>query len=75
MVVVASAGVGKSRLARAALAQGERDSALAAWVQATRSAASAPLGAFAAVIRSEVGSDDLFELLRGSVGLAKAKQR
>ncbi len=66
VVVVASAGVGKSRLARAALAQAERDSALAVWVQATRSAASVPLGAFAGAIRSEVGSDNLFELLRGS---------
>jgi hypothetical protein len=73
VVVVANAGVGKSRLARAALAQAGRDSALAAWVQATRIAASVPLGAFAGVIRSEVGSDDLFELLRGSVGLAKQR--
>lgn len=41
------AGVGKSRLAREVLAQAERDGAIAGWVQATRSAASVPLGAFA----------------------------
>ena len=35
-------------------------------MQATRSAASVPLGAFAGVIPEEVGSDDLFELLRRS---------
>ena len=37
------------------------------WVQATRSAATVPLGAFAGVVGAEVGSDNLFELLRGSV--------
>jgi DNA-binding CsgD family transcriptional regulator len=66
VVVLAPAGVGKSRLAREALAQAERDGALTVWVQATRSAASVPLGAFAGVLPAEVRSDDLFELLRGS---------
>ena len=66
VVVLSPAGVGKSRLAREALAEAERDGALTAWVQATRSAASVPLGAFAGMIRSEVGSDNLFELLRES---------
>ncbi len=73
-VVIASAGVGKSALARAALAQAEREGALALWVQATRSAATVPMGAFAGVIPSEVRSDDVLDLLRGSavalVGLA-----
>jgi hypothetical protein len=66
VVILAGAGVGKSRLARTALAQAEHDGAMTAWVQATRSAASVPLGAFAGVIPHEVRSDDLFELLRGS---------
>ncbi|MGO9753108.1 MAG: AAA family ATPase [Solirubrobacteraceae bacterium] len=47
VVVEARAGVGKSRLARAALAQAEQRGAVTLWVQATRSAASVPLGAFA----------------------------
>ncbi len=50
VMVLAPAGVGKSRLAREALAQAERDGALTVWVQATRSAASVPLGAFAGVL-------------------------
>lgn len=67
VVVRAPAGVGKSRLARAALAQAEAERARTAWVQATSAAASVPLGAFAGVIPSEVRSDDRFELLRRSV--------
>jgi DNA-binding NarL/FixJ family response regulator len=62
--VQAEAGVGKSRLAREALARAERDGAHTAWAQATRSAASMPLGAFAGVIPADVYSDDRFELLR-----------
>ena len=64
VVVLAEAGVGKSRLAREALARAERDGARTAWVQATRSAASVPFGAFAGVIPLDVCSDDRFELLR-----------
>jgi DNA-binding CsgD family transcriptional regulator len=67
VVVRAPAGVGKSRLARAALAQAELDGARIAWVQATRAAASVPLGPFAGVIAPEVRSDDPFELFRRSV--------
>ncbi|HEY4829081.1 MAG TPA: LuxR C-terminal-related transcriptional regulator [Solirubrobacteraceae bacterium] len=63
VVVQAEAGVGKSRLAREALAHAERDGAYTAWAQATRSAASVPLGAFAGVIPVDVCSDDRFELL------------
>jgi len=63
-VLQGDAGVGKSRLAREALARADRDGAHTAWAQATRSAASVPLGAFAAVIPVEVRSDDRFELLR-----------
>lgn len=67
VVLLAQAGVGKSRLAREALAQAGREGSATVWVQATRSAATVPLGAFAGVVDAEVGSDSLFELLRGSV--------
>ena len=75
----APAGIGKSHLAREALAQAERDGALALWVQATHSAASVPLGAFAPVIPAEVRSEDRFELLRATMqalsGLAAKEGR
>lgn len=67
MVIRAPAGAGKSRLARAALAQAELDGARIAWVQATRAAASVPLGPFAGLIAPDVRSDDPFELFRRSV--------
>jgi DNA-binding CsgD family transcriptional regulator len=64
VVIDAPAGIGKSRLARAAVAQAEDDGAAIVWVQATRSAASIPLGAFAAVLGPESRADDPLELLR-----------
>jgi DNA-binding CsgD family transcriptional regulator len=67
IVLLAQAGVGKSRLAREALAQAGRDGSATVWVQATRSAATVPLGAFAGVVGADVGSENLFELLRGGV--------
>jgi DNA-binding CsgD family transcriptional regulator len=66
VVVYAPAGVGKSRVAREVLIQAEREGAATAWVQATRSAAAMPLGAFAGLIPPEVRSEDLFVLLRRS---------
>jgi DNA-binding CsgD family transcriptional regulator len=64
VVIDAPAGVGKSRLARAAIAQAERGGAATVWVQATRSAASIPLGAFAAVLGPAARADDPLELMR-----------
>ena len=64
VVVVADAGVGKSRLAREAQAAAERDGAFVDWVQATRSAASVPLAAVAELVPDEVRSDDTVALLR-----------
>ena len=66
VVVVAEAGMGKSRLAREAYAQAEAAGAPVAWVQATRSAAAIPLGAFAELIPDDVRSDDTLELIRRS---------
>lgn len=67
VVLSGPAGVGKSRLARQALEAAEQDGALVRWVLATRSAAAVPLGAFAGILGTEVGSDDPLELLRSSV--------
>ncbi|MBV9167813.1 MAG: AAA family ATPase [Solirubrobacterales bacterium] len=64
VLIQGSAGVGKSRLAREALARAERHHALTGWVQATRSAAGVALGAFAAVLPPEVRSDDPFQLIQ-----------
>jgi DNA-binding NarL/FixJ family response regulator len=64
VVVTAQAGVGKSRLAREAQATAEREGALTEWVQATRSAATVPLAAFADLVPDEVRSDDTVALLR-----------
>src|SRR3984885_12498429 len=64
IVVIAQAGMGKSRLAREAQASAQRDGALIEWVQATRSAATVPLAAFADLVPDEVRSEDTVALLR-----------
>ena len=64
MVVVASAGVGKSRLAREACAAADADGALSVWSQATASSAVIPLGAVAGLIPEDVSSGDPLELMR-----------
>ena len=66
VVLSGPAGVGKSRVARAAVEAAERDGARPAWAQATRSAATVPLGAFADLIPDDVRSDEPLELLRRS---------
>jgi DNA-binding CsgD family transcriptional regulator len=64
VVVVAAAGIGKSRLAREAQAAADRDGAFVGWIQATRSAAAMPLAAVADLVPDEVRSDDVVALLR-----------
>jgi DNA-binding CsgD family transcriptional regulator/RecA/RadA recombinase len=66
LVILAEAGVGKTRLAHEALARAEAGGAHTAWAQATRSAASVPLGAFAGMIPVDLRCEDQFELLRAS---------
>ena len=66
VVVSAVAGVGKSRLAREALAAAQREGAVIHWAQATTSAAAVPLGAFAGLVPDEVRSDEPLELMRRS---------
>ncbi|MBV9049944.1 MAG: AAA family ATPase, partial [Solirubrobacterales bacterium] len=64
VVLCGAAGVGKSRLAREALSQAESDGAVVHFVQATRSAATVALGAFAGLVAAEARSDHLYELMQ-----------
>lgn len=64
VVVTGRAGVGKSRLAREALARLERAGSTTRWAQATRSAAAVPLGAFAGLLPRAARASDPLELLR-----------
>ena len=64
VVLVADAGVGKSRLAREAHDAAQREGAFVDWVQATRSASAVPLAAVADLVPDEVRSDDVVALMR-----------
>ena len=66
-VISGPAGVGKSRLARELLSATAQRGAATEWVQATRTAATIPLGAFAELVPEGARSDDRLQLLRGSV--------
>ncbi len=66
VVIVAPAGVGKSSLARHAVAAAQRDGAFTGWVQATRSAATIPLGALAALLPDDGTYGGPLELMRGA---------
>ncbi|MDA0185301.1 AAA family ATPase, partial [Solirubrobacter phytolaccae] len=61
VVLVAEAGVGKSRLAREA--QAAASDAHVEWVQATRSAAAVPLAAFSGLVPDDTRADDLVGLI------------
>lgn len=67
VVLAGRAGVGKSRLARATVDSARDDGAHVSWAQATRSAATVPLGAFAGLLPADVRSDEPLELLRRGV--------
>ncbi|MDW5597779.1 AAA family ATPase, partial [Conexibacter stalactiti] len=73
VVISAAAGIGKSRLAREAIAAAEHDGAHVERVRATRSASSVPLGAFAGVVPEQARADDLLGLLRGSVATLRER--
>jgi DNA-binding NarL/FixJ family response regulator/type II secretory pathway predicted ATPase ExeA len=62
VIITAPAGVGKSRVARAACESA--NDALVEWVQATRSAATVPLAALAGIVPEEARSDDVVQLMR-----------
>lgn len=62
-----AAGVGKSRLMHEALARFSQAGAQTRWVQATSSAATVPLGAFAGMLPDSTRSDDPLRMLQWSV--------
>ena len=64
VVIIAAPGVGKTRLAREALAEAAANGAFTIWVQATRSAATIPLGALASLIPADTRPDDPVALIR-----------
>jgi DNA-binding NarL/FixJ family response regulator len=64
VVLVADAGVGKSRLAREARGAAQRDGAFVEWVQGTRSAAAVPLAAMADLVPEDGRSEDVVGLMR-----------
>ncbi len=64
VVIAAGAGVGKSRLAREAVAAAARSRVHTRWVTATRSAATVPLAAVAELVPDDIGSDDIVALMR-----------
>ena len=66
VVLSGPAGVGKSRLARDALAAADAEGAAVTRIRATRSAATVPLGAFAGLMPPGVRSDEPLELMRRS---------
>jgi DNA-binding NarL/FixJ family response regulator len=58
VVIVAGAGIGKTRLARHVVEAAAEHGAFTNWVQATRSSAEVPLGAFAGLLPLESRSDN-----------------
>jgi DNA-binding CsgD family transcriptional regulator len=72
-VIIAPAGVGKSRLAREASMAAEAEGAVTLWAQATVCSAVIPLGALAGLIPGEVRSDDPLELMRRSTAALRAQ--
>ena len=63
-MVSGTAGVGKTRLAREVLVAARAEGAATEWVQATRAAASIPLGAFAGLVPVGVELHERLQLLQ-----------
>ena len=72
-VIIAPAGVGKSRVAREAWIAAQAEGAVTLWAQATVCSAVIPLGALAGLIPGEVRSDDTLELIRRSTAALRAQ--
>ncbi len=65
VAVIAPPGVGKSRLAREAMAAAAEEGAMVSWIQGTRSAAAVPLAACAELLPRDARADDpLLQLQR-----------
>jgi DNA-binding CsgD family transcriptional regulator len=73
VVVSGAAGVGKTRLAREALAAAASEGAATEWVQATQAAASIPLGAFAALVPVDVDKHDRLGVLQACAETLRAR--
>jgi DNA-binding CsgD family transcriptional regulator len=73
VVLAGAAGVGKTRLAKEALARAAAGGRDAEWVAATRAAASIPFGAVSQLLPAagRLGDDRLDTLRRAAVGLAE----
>ncbi|WP_300007059.1 AAA family ATPase [Pseudonocardia sp.] len=74
VVLAGAPGVGKTRLARAALAAAEQRGAVTRWAAATASARGLPLGAFAATLGA-VGSDPTLLLRQAGEALLSGAGR
>jgi DNA-binding CsgD family transcriptional regulator len=72
-VIIAAAGVGKSRVAREACMAAQAEGAVTLWAQATVCSAVIPLGALAGLIPGEVRSDDTLELIRRSTAALRTQ--
>jgi DNA-binding CsgD family transcriptional regulator len=73
VVIVGAAGVGKTRLAREAIAGAGADGAAVEWAQATRSAATIPLAAFADIVPHGARSTDPLQLFQASTDAILAR--
>ncbi|MBJ7331479.1 MAG: AAA family ATPase [Solirubrobacteraceae bacterium] len=73
VVLAAPAGVGKSRLAREAVASAESAGAFTQWVQATRSAAAVALGACAELVPDDARTDDTLDVMRRSAAALRER--
>jgi predicted ATPase len=65
-VIIGEPGVGKSRLAREVAEMAAAQDMYVEWLQATRSAATVPLGAVTDLVPDAVRSDDVAALMRGA---------
>ena len=73
VILVGEAGVGKTRLARAALMSAAEEGAALEWAQATRSAATIPLAAFVDLLPPDALGRDPLQLFKASTAALRAR--
>jgi DNA-binding CsgD family transcriptional regulator len=71
LVLAGAAGVGKTRLAREIAATPGAAATASAWIQATSSAATIPLGAFAPLLPPTRGTDGSIDLMRAGLNAVR----